>query len=308
MPEITIKSFAKINLSLDVGSVRDGYHEVDMVMQQLAFHDDVNVSFEPDPGPEKRIRLKTSRRYLPNDERNLAWRAAALMDREYGDRISGGTIGIRITKRIPVSAGMAGGSGNGAAVLHALNVLWDLDLDLPTILRLSEELGSDVPFCAAGQAAGNHDLPERITKDPFAHPLARATGRGTKLEPYSGIRKPVVFAKPKGRVSTREVYQGIDSCRITSRPDNTRLIRAIRAGSDEMYRDFINVLEFYTLRAYPKVAVLKELMKDGPARMVLMTGSGPTVFGVYDSMDEAKADSERIRSAGYESYWTRTIR
>ncbi len=339
MKEIRIQSFAKINLSIDVtGVTEDGMHLVDMVMHQLSFHDDVTVCFDPGPGgrgerggwngwngrregrgagrgrPEGekafQIEVTTNRYYLPTDQRNLAYKAAALMVQRYGKRVCGGRIWIDIFKRIPVAAGLAGGSGNGAAVLHALNQLWRLNLSLPQLCRLGEELGSDVPFCVMGQAGYNFDLPRRVRRHPLAVSCARATGTGTRLSPLNGIKKPVVIAKPALGVSTKEVYSGIDRCRIQERPDNDLLVKGLEERNYRLiYGQCVNVLEAYTLEAYPQVAALKELMlQGGRAEKVLMSGSGPTVFGIYNSISDAKAVCTALRRDGYEAYWTRTTK
>lgn len=328
MREIRIQSFAKINLSIDVtGVADDGMHLVDMIMHQLSFHDDVTVRFEGSARREKSgrqeqgrgsaktagafdIEVTTNRYYLPTDERNLAYKAADLMARRYGRRVCGGKIQIDIFKRIPVAAGLAGGSGNGAAVLHALNQIWRLNLSLPQLCRIGAELGSDVPFCVMGQAGGNFDLPRKIRRHPLAVSCARASGTGTELTPLPAIRKPVVIAKPAMGVSTREVYSGIDRCRIEARPDNERLIKGLEDRDYGLiYSQCINVLEAYTLKAYPRVAALKEKMEQGGrAEMVLMSGSGPTVFGIYNSISDAKAVCTALRRCGYEAYWTRTTK
>lgn len=323
-----VKSFVKINLSIDVGPRGDnGYHRVDMVMQQLQYHDDVTVEYMPsEPGCESGrgtacadggsfdIEVSTNRYYLPVDRRNLAYQAAELMADIAKDRkdIVPGKIQISIRKRIPVAGGLAGGSGNGAAVLHALNIIWDLRLSLEELMDLGAKLGSDVPFCVMGQARANKDFPDYIRKDHMAVSCARATGRGTELEPLAPLDSWMVIAKPKFSVSTREVYEGIDSMTIEERPDNDKLagLMPVEAGrvkpSDELYGDFVNVLEEYTLDAYPEVAELKEKMTEAGADFALMSGSGPTVFGIFGSAQAAKAASERIRKGGYEAYWTRT--
>lgn len=337
MKEIRIQSFAKINLSIDVtGVTEDGMHLVDMIMHQLSFHDDVTVRFEgggqrerfeQESRREKRGRLDrskgssktpgvfdievtTNRYYLPTDERNLAYKAASLMAERYGKRVGGGRIRIDIFKRIPVAAGLAGGSGNGAAVLHALNQIWRLNLSLPQLCRIGAELGSDVPFCVMGQAGSNFDLPRRIRRHPLAVSCARAMGTGTDLTPLTGIRKPVVIVKPAMGVSTREVYSGIDRCTIEARPDNELLIKGLEDRDYGLiYGQCINVLEAYTLEAYPQVAALKERMQQGGrAETVLMSGSGPTVFGIYNSISDAKAVCTALRRDGYEAYWTRTTK
>ena len=314
MKEIQISSYAKINLSLDVrGVMDDGMHQVDMIMQQLSFHDDVTVKFEEDESRERGdidIVLTTSRTYLPTDDKNIAYKAARLMIDEYGRRRKGGTVYVDIFKRIPVAAGMAGGSGNGAAVLHGLNVIWNLQLSLCRLCSLGAELGSDVPFCVMGQAKGNRHLPRKVRKDPMAVSCARALGTGTELIPIRGLKKAIVLAKPRIGVSTKEVYQGIDDCIIQKRPDTDALIEALKTGdTDTAYDNFVNVLEEYTLKAYPEVMMLKDTMKKlGDPKAVLMSGSGPTVFAVYDDMKSAQSVSDTLRNKGYESYWTKSTR
>lgn len=347
MTKAEVKSFAKINLSIDVGPRgEDGYHRVDMVMQQLSFHDDVTVEYVPsEPGcegspeaaPDKSgsfdIEVSTNRYYLPVDSRNLAYQAAELMAglvTGASGRILPGSIKIEIHKRIPVAGGLAGGSGNAAAVLHALNKMWDLKLSLSELMDLGAKLGSDVPFCVMGQARGNRDLPEYLRKDKMAASCARATGRGTELIPVIPLKSWMVIAKPKISVSTREVYEGIDVMEILKRPDNDKLVRMMEekaqakvkkktrkaeAGSHirgsanpdpELFSEFVNVLEEYTLRQYPEVAELKERMLEKGARFTLMSGSGPTVFGVFGAMTAAREAAEALRKSGTEAYWTRT--
>lgn len=314
MKEIKVLSFAKINFSIDVTGVLDnGMHLVDMVMHQIAFHDDVNLKYEADEQREKGdvdITLQTNRYYLPTDERNLAYKAAQLMLEKFGDRVTGGSLHMDIFKRIPVAAGMAGGSGNGAAVLHGLNVLWKLDLSLEELCRLGAKLGSDVPFCVMGQARENHNLPKRITKNQLAVSCARATGTGTEMEPLPSVKWTLVIAKPAIGVSTKEVYQGIDHCTIPAHPDNDAMVQAIKGRDTQaVYDQCINVLECYTLDAYSKVKELKVLMEeDERALKVLMSGSGPTVFAVYRHMGEAKKACSLLREKGYEAYWTKTTR
>ncbi len=318
MKSIEIISCAKINLSIDVTGVdSEGFHTVDMMMQQLAFHDDVKISFATfatSPNLDERfgasgkfsVSIKTNRAYLPTNEKNIAYRAAELMISRYGDRKQGGSISIEIFKRIPVGAGLAGGSGNAAAVIHGLNVLWNLDLSLSDICKIGEELGADVPFCAIGQAVRNRNLPKKIRMDSLAASCARARGRGTLLKKTASIKKPVVIAKPRFGVSTATVYKGIDGCEIKERPDNDKLEGFLRERSGYMYDEFINVLENYTLDAYPQVRILKDRMMGTGARKVLMSGSGPTVFAVFDRMEDAKALSKALRKEKYESYWTHT--
>ena len=224
--------------------------------------------------------------------------------------LDAGKLQIDIFKRIPVAAGLAGGSGNGAAVLHGLNVLWKLNLNLERLCDLGAKLGSDVPFCVMGQAKCNFCLPRAIRRDPLACTCARATGTGAQVLPETPIKKSLVIAKPPMGVSTKEVYKGIDQCRIQRRPDNDALAEALKRGSfPEIYGNCINVLENYTLNAYPQVGRLKEIMlKNRRAELVLMSGSGPTVFSVFGNISEAKKECESLRKQGYEAYWTKTIK
>lgn len=314
MEEIRLMSFAKINLSIDVtGVTADGMHTVDMIMHQISFHDDVKVRFTEEKdraAGDIDIKVSTNRYYLPVDERNLAYKAARLMAAVFCDRVSGGKVEIEIFKRIPVAAGLAGGSGNGAAVLHGLNQLWNLDLNLQQLCELGARLGSDVPFCVMGQAGYNFCLPKNIRKDKMAVSCARAMGTGTELIPLKGIKRSLVIAKPPMGVSTAEVYREIDHCKILRRPDNSALAKGIETKNFNLiYENCINVLETYTLRAYPGVKKLKELLlQNAAAEKVLMSGSGPTVFGVFKSISEAKAACEMLRKNRYEAYWTKTTK
>jgi 4-diphosphocytidyl-2-C-methyl-D-erythritol kinase len=288
-------------------------HTVDMIMHQIDFFDDVMLSFhegESLGAGDVSIELTTNRRYLPTDQRNLAYKAAELMLEQFGDRIPGGSLKIHIHKRIPVAAGMAGGSGNGAAVLHGLNALWNLNLSLPELCQLGSVLGSDIPFCVMGQARMNYHLPAKVRADKLAVSCARATGTGTDMEPLSAVKKAVVIAKPPIGVSTKEVYQGIDHCEIDQRPDNDILTNAVLEKDDQtILEQCINVLENYTLQAYPEVAKLKDVMEeDQRAEKVLMSGSGPTVFAFYQKLGEARKACSMLRAQGYEAVWTKTTK
>lgn len=314
MKEMKVSSYAKINFSIDVtGILENGMHTVDMIMHQIDFYDDVNLSFSEEGEKtcgDVNITLTTNRRYLPTDQRNLAYKAAELMIEKYREKIPGGDLNLHIHKRIPVAAGMAGGSGNGAAVLHGLNALWSLDLSLEELCELGSQLGSDVPFCVMGQARMNFHLPRKVRKDSLAVSCARATGTGTTLEPLQSVKKAVVIAKPAIGVSTKEVYQGIDHCEIGQRPDNDAMCIAIKEKDHaEFLNQCINVLECYTLEAYPEVKALKNcLLEDQRAEKVLMSGSGPTVFALYQRIAEARKACAMLREQGYEAYWTKTTK
>lgn len=308
MDRIDLKSYAKINLCLDVkGVLENGFHEVEMVMQQILLCDEVAACWESKPGNDLEISLTTNRRFLPVDERNLAYKAALLMKEEYGADI-GGRLRIAIKKRIPVAAGLAGGSGNGAAVLHALNRLWNLGLDVSDLCRTGARLGSDVPFCVMGQATENAALKESFADDPLACHCALATGRGTELKPLQGLKSHLVLSKPPISVSTAEVYKGIDSIEITERPDTAEMIKGLASGDLKLVqKNMVNVLEKFTLKQYPIVVYTKNNIQSAcDTQAVLMSGSGPSVFGLCSSLEKSKAACEELSKINKESFWTRT--
>ena len=334
MDRIELKSFAKINLTLDVkGTLPGGMHEVEMVMQQILLCDDVSITWEPAAGGLGQtaetggigqtetggleINLTTNRKYLPTDERNLAYKAVQVMHRycrqnphiyTAGQSAPVGRVAIHIKKRIPVAAGLAGGSGNGAAVLHGLNVLWGLNLDLKTLCEISTMLGSDVPFTVMGQAAANENLKGRFAGDPLACHCALATGTGTELKPLPGLKSHLVLSKPPVSVSTASVYKGIDNVQIPQRPDTEEMIEGLRKRDRRLIeKNLINVLENYTLKEYSNVVYTKNKMQElCNSGAVLMSGSGPTVFGLCDSIQESRAVCDAMKQINPESFWTRT--
>ena len=291
--ELKLRSYAKINLSLDVTGVReDGYHTVETVMQQVSLYDDVIIRWTPDESGQLEIKISNSKPYLPTDQRNLAYKAALLLAE--GRDISG-RLAIHMEKRIPVAAGLGGGSGNAAAVLIGLNRLWKLGLDTRTLCSMSSVLGADVPFCVLVQNS-------RYT-------CALGSGIGDELTPIKkGMRKHVVLAKPAFGVSTKEVFKGIDECEISAHPDSEELIQGLQQNNyDEVYNNMINVLEEYTLDHYPEVEKLKGRFRTtSDIRKVLMSGSGPTVMGIYDTYKAARKACLELRNYGYEAYWLTT--
>ena len=291
--QLTLRSYAKINLSLDVTGIReDGYHTVETVMQQVSLYDDIVMDWEPDASGELTLRITNSKPYLPTDQRNLAYKAAMLMAE---GRAVSGTLKIHLEKRIPVAAGLGGGSGNAAAVMIGLNRIWKLGLDTREMCRMSSVLGADVPFCVLVQNS-------RYT-------CAVGRGIGDELTPVRrGMRKQLILAKPAFGVSTKEVFKGIDECIIEKHPDAQALITDLQQSNyPEVYDNMINVLEEYTLKHYPEVEKLKErISATNKVRKVLMSGSGPTVMGIYDDYVSAKKACLEIRKHGYEAYWLTT--
>ncbi|AFZ89093.1 4-(cytidine 5'-diphospho)-2-C-methyl-D-erythritol kinase [Bacillus velezensis] len=255
------KAPAKINLSLDVTSKRpDGYHEVEMIMTTIDLADRIELT----ELPENVIRVASHNRFVPDDQRNLAYQAAKLLKERF--QVKKG-VSIMITKVIPVAAGLAGGSSDAAATLRGLNRLWDLKLSAEELAELGAEIGSDVSFCVYGGTA-------------------LATGRGEKIRHISAPPHCwVVLAKPTIGVSTAEVYRRLNLQQVRH-PDVQAMIDAIEEKSfQKVCGQLGNVLESVTLSLHPEVAMIKNQMKRFGADAVLMSGSGPTVFGLvqYES-------------------------
>ena len=294
MNEITLKAYAKINLSLDVlGKLPNGYHEVKMVMQQVDLYDLVTVACEelPDGSPMV-IRGGTTREDLPMDETNIAYKAAMLMRETYcPDRSF--EIAITLQKHIPMAAGLAGGSADGAAVMRALAKLWELDVPVEELAALSGRVGSDVPFCLMGQE-GQY--------------CALATGTGTDLEPVRPLNAWIVLSKPPVNVPTGAVYGNLKLDQLTH-PDVDRMVRALNEEDVLTVLNCMgNVLETSTIPQYPVVGLTKKAMEDlDVASAVLMSGSGPTVFGVF--FDKKKAESAYLwmKPMHKETFLVRTL-
>ena len=221
----------------------------------------------------------------------MAYKASQIIIERFGDKIAGGILTIYICKRIPVAAGLAGGSSNAAVVLMGLNQIWKLELTEEVLCEIGAEIGSDVPFCMVGGCA-------------------RAFGTGIELEKEKPFKGYVVLAKPPMGVSTKEVYEGIDKYPIICRPNNDEMARAIDKQDYKLvYKNMINVLEIYTLNNYPKVRELKKFIEEetNPLK-AMMTGSGPTIFAIYPTLEGAKAACAKLRSNKYEAYWTKTTK
>ncbi|MFQ7473260.1 MAG: 4-(cytidine 5'-diphospho)-2-C-methyl-D-erythritol kinase [Anaerovoracaceae bacterium] len=318
MNSITLKAFAKINLTLDVlGKLPNGFHQVEMIMQQISLHDEVFISYEevsedsrPNTDEKFLIKLSTNRSYLPVDSRNLAYKAAQLMIKNFGHSAESGKFTININKNIPVAAGLAGGSSNCAAVIHGINKLWNLKLTLGQLCSLGSELGSDVPFCIMGQSAADDILKEDFKYDSLSCHCALASGTGTDLKPLKGLESYVVLSKPPISVSTAEVYKGIDSEDIAVRPDNEAMISAIKENNYKVVdKNMVNVLENFTLKRYPKVVYTKNKMSDlYNLGCSIMSGSGPTVFCLCQDAAKAENLCSEMLKINQESFWAETTR
>ena len=254
--KLLVKAPAKINLSLDVlGKRQDGYHEVKMIMTTIDLADRLELM----ELAEDRIEILSHNRYVPDDQRNLAYQAAKLLKEKFNVKKG---VSITIEKTIPVAAGLAGGSSDAAATLRGLNKLWSLGLTIDELAELGAEIGSDVSFCVYGGTA-------------------IATGRGEKIE---HIKTPpscwVILAKPHIGVSTADVYGNLKLNRVTH-PNVDKMVDVINAGDYKGICDTVgNVLEDVTFAMHPEVARIKAQMKRFGADAVLMSGSGPTVFGL----------------------------
>ena len=254
--KLLVKAPAKINLALDVLHKRpDGFHEVEMIMTTIDLADRVELELLHDD----KIHILSHNRYVPDDQRNLAFQAAQLLKDRF--HVKQG-VKISIEKTIPVAAGLAGGSSDAAATLRGLNKLWNLGLSMDELAELGSEIGSDVSFCVYGGTALAKGRGEIITQIP-APPTCW-----------------VILAKPFIGVSTAEVYRRLNIAE-TVHPNIAGMIEAINAHDyQEVCVNVGNVLEEVTLNLHPEVALIKEQMKRFGADAVLMSGSGPTVFGI----------------------------
>ena len=305
MQEKLVRAYAKINWCIDVlGKRPDGYHEVAMVMQLIDLFDRVRITLDPEGKPG--IHLTTNRHYLPTNENNLAFRAAESL---LGKNAC--SVHIHLEKRIPVAAGLAGGSSNAAAVLLGLNQLASSCLGIPErsmeeLLELGAALGADVPFCIMGQAALDPTLvPSRCTI-----PLSTcviATGIGEVLTPIKGLDAWIVLSKPSKGVSTAKVYGALDLTGIKARPNLAELVSGLEEYNfHKLKKNMINILENATLTMYPVIVYTKNKMEEFRPVKVLMSGSGPTVFGVYQSRKLAESAFRGMKCVHRDTYLVRT--
>ena len=272
MDKLELKALGKINLGLDVlGKRENGYHDVRMVMQTVYLYDQIWMVKTKEPG----IRLSTNLFYLPVNENNLAYRAAELLMKEFG--IQEG-IKIILDKHIPVAAGMAGGSSNAAAVLFGMNRMFSLGLSQKELMERGVSLGADVPYC-------------------IMRGTVLAEGIGEKLTPLPPMpRCFVLLAKPSISVSTKMVYEKLDSHEIDEHPDIDGIMEGLKGHNLLKVSACLgNVLEKVTVEAYPVIEQIKNTMKKNGALNALMSGSGPTVFGLFEDKKAAKKAAFRIR-------------
>lgn len=272
MNQIELRALAKINLGLDVlGRREDGYHEVRMVMQSVYLYDEVKIEKREIPG----IIVESNLRFLPSGKNNIAYKAARMLVEEF--QIESG-IKITLNKHIPVAAGLAGGSSNAAAVLFGMNRIFRLGLSREDLMERGVRLGADVPYCIMRGTVLAEGIGERLTELP---PMPKCN---------------VLIAKPPVSVSTKTVYEALDANRIEKHPDIDGIIKGLENGDlGQTAAAMGNVLEDVTVPMHPVIEQIKEEMKRAGALNAMMSGSGPTVFGLFTGRAAAREAQRQIR-------------
>ncbi|WP_176461963.1 4-(cytidine 5'-diphospho)-2-C-methyl-D-erythritol kinase [Anaeromicrobium sediminis] len=281
LAELKVEGRAKINLSLDVLRRReDGYHEVKMIMQQVDLYDEITLK-TIDSG----IVLDTNCEFIPTDDKNIAYKAAKMIIDKYN--IDKG-IKIYIDKNIPVGAGLAGGSTDAAAVLTGLNRLWDLNIPKEELMKMGKEIGADVPFCIMGGAA-------------------LAEGIGEKLTPIEGLDSWIILCKPSLSVSTQSVYRNLKVDEIQIHPNTDEILSALKENQVRtVASNLCNVLENVTIEMHPVVKDIKKKMLEYGTLGTLMSGSGPTVFGIFRDYNKAKSAYDNLKKIYKQVYLIKT--
>lgn len=277
------KAYAKINIALDiVGKREDGYHMLRMIMQAIDIYDEIEVEKD-----RKGISLTCNKVYLPTDNRNLAYKAAEKFIEKYNIKEG---VKISIKKNIPVAAGLAGGSADCALVLKLMNQLFEVGATEKELMELGLTLGADVPYCIVGGTALCEGIGEKVTK----------------LKPFKD--KILVVVKPNFGVSTKEVYGGFNLSKVKKHPMVDELILAMeRDDTNYVANNMKNLLENVTLRKHNKIYKIKMDMNKLGAINSMMSGSGPTVFGIFDDMMKAQKCYDIMKKEFREVFITRTV-
>lgn len=280
---ISLDAHAKINLSLDVlGKRADGYHTLRMIMQSIQLHDTISIHEIP-----AGVEIICEAPYVPNNNSNIAYKAAEAMLNRYN--ITSG-VRIEVDKKIPVAAGLAGGSADAAAVLKGINELFDLGASREELMQLGKTIGADVPYCIMGGTALAEGIGEKLT------PLA----------PFGNI--PVILIKPRLGVSTAWVYKNFRLDKAGCKPDTSLLIKAIEARDIKaVASDMKNVLESVTLEKYKIIGKIKEDLIALGSLGSMMSGSGPTVFGLFETGKSAEAAFNKLVNSKHECILTYTV-
>ncbi len=279
-----VKAYAKVNISLDIIEKRksDGYHLLRMIMQNIDLYDEIIIEKQ-----KSGINIKCNKPYVPTDERNLAYRAAKLFKETFN--IEEG-VSINIKKNIPVAAGLAGGSTDGAAVLKVMNEIFNVNASDEELMEIGLKLGADIPYCIKGGTALCEGIGEKVTS----------------LKPFKD--KILVLVKPPFGVSTKFVYQEFNLERVLNHPKTEELIEAMENDDLNYVCDNMkNLLENVTLRKHKMIIGIKEEMKALGAKGAMMSGSGPTVFAIFDDMLKAQRCFEKMKDKYDDVFITRTI-
>lgn len=280
MDQITKYAKAKINLGLDVIRRRpDGYHEVKMIMQTVGIQDVLTITKSDREGIMITANDTAMNDQVPIDQNNLIYKVATMLMTAYPEKING--VQIHLEKNIPVAAGMAGGSTDAAATFTGMNELFDLNLSTQELMKMGVKIGADVPYCILGGTAVSEGIGEILT--PIAPPPSC----------YLVIAKPDLF------ISTKYVYENLKLTEDTIHPDIDGIRTAIEDRDlRKMSEKLENLLESVTETEYPIITELKRMMKDEGGLSALMSGSGPTVFGIFDSKGEAQQAYDTVRGSG----------
>lgn len=276
MSSITVNAYAKINLSLDVIRKRpDGYHDVSMIMQTLGLHDTINIK----ETKFQSVTIHSNLYYLPTDSRNLVYKAAQLFNESHP--IIGG-LNIYINKRIPVAAGLAGGSADAAATLMALNRLYKTGLSLKELMKMGLKLGADVPYCLLMGTALSEGIGEILNPLP---PMPDCS---------------ILLVKPDISVSTKYVYENLRLTEETMHPNIQAMQETLKENNIYKLVPLMeNILESVTIKEHPIIDEIKAKMKNKEALTALMSGSGPTVFGIFDNQHKAEKAYRFFKSSNY---------
>lgn len=279
MDEITIKSPAKINLSLDIlGKRADNYHDIETVMHQLELHDIIKIEDSDD------IRINCNEN-IPLKQ-NLVLRAVKLLKERHGIKRN---VSITIEKKIPVGAGLGGGSSNAALALIGINKLWDLNLKQEELAELAKEIGSDVPFFVMANAA-------------------YAKGRGELLERIEPFGFDVLLVNPGFEISTKEAYGNLDLNLTGKKLASRQMIKCVKRKNIRTIAQFLhNDFEAFTLAKYPILKEIKDALVANGALNAAMSGSGPTIFGIFEDEEKAKGAYDRLKGSYELVFLTKTL-
>ena len=270
-----LRAMAKINLGLDIlGKRPDGYHEVRMIMQTIQMYDVLEIRKKEEPG----IALSVNVPFIPTDERNLVYKAAKLLMDEFHIEVG---VSMKLDKFIPVAAGMAGGSSDAAAAFVGINRMFKLGLSEEELMKRAVAVGADVPYC-------------------IMRGTALAEGIGEKLTRLAPVPKCfVLVGKPAVSVSTKMAYENLNLQAVTSHPDIDGMMEDIAHGDlYAMTKKMGNVFEPGIIREYPVIQQIKDLMEANGALKAMMSGSGPTVFGIFDDQDKMESAAAILRESG----------